>query len=191
MKLLTTYLFVSATISAMLSCAVTTTRKTENYYRQNKTQITEMRSLYEQLHQHQPFAAGFTDKSCKYFVMEVRTDTVRYVYNTEKNRPQVYETIHRFHYNTDRIQELTKRMRTLKCLWISRSSFFVDEKKETITSMSFKSAVGEQPFEENKYYVLMFLNRPLNSPEIKARIRKGDLVKIDELVYFTIGGNYR
>jgi hypothetical protein len=185
------YCFAVVLIVGLMSCAATTTRKTASYYKQNKKQISEMRSLYEQLYRHQPFSAGFTDKSCKYFLMEVRTDTVRYIYNTEKNKPQVYQTIHRFQYNSDLIQELTKRMRALKCLWISKSSFFMDEKRETITYLSFKSAARDQPFVENKYYILMFLNHPINSPEIKARIRRGDLVKIDELVYFTIGSGYR
>jgi len=187
----TIYGLVILCMLQLASCAVTTTRKTANYYKQNRKEITEMKVLFEQLYGHQPFSAGFTDKSCKYFVMAVRTDTVQYVYNTEKNKPQFYETIHRFRYNTGLLQDLVKEMRALKCLWITKSSFYVDEKRETITSVSFKSAVGEQPFEENMYYVLMFLNRPLNSPEIKARIRKGELVKIDELVYFTIGSRYR
>jgi hypothetical protein len=123
--------------------------------------------------------------------MEVRTDTVRYIYNTEKNKPQIYATVAKFQYDTAMLKELSIKMKAIKCLWLSKSSFYVNEKKETITFLSFKSTTIENPFVDNKYYILIFLDHPITSEDIRTKIKKGDLVKIDDLVYFTIGSNFR
>jgi hypothetical protein len=176
---------------SLVSCTAASKRKSADYYNQNKTALDNLQKLYEQLYRQQPFSAGFTDKSYKYYTMEVKTDTVRYVYNTEKNKEQVYSMIDRFNYDTMKLKELSAKMKTLQCLWLSKSSFFVNDKKETVTFLSFKSAAVNKPFVENKYYILIFLPHPITSPDIKERIKKGDLVKIDELVYFTIGSKFR
>lgn len=178
-------------LGAVLLYSCTGTRKTASYYRENKGAIDSMVHLYEKLYAYQPFAAGFTDRSCKYYVMEVRTDTVRYVYNTEKNAPQVLALVERFAYDTAQIRDLTVRMKALKCLWLSKTSFYVNKTKETVTFLSFRSVAVDNPFVENKYYILLFLPYPITSPDLRERVKKGDLVKIDNLVYFTIGTKFR
>ena len=184
------YLFLM--IVGLTSCMTSSKRKSEDYYRENQKVITEMRKSYDKLYQQQAFSAGFTDKSYKYYVMEVNTDTVRYIYNTEKaERAQLNATISRFQYDTAMLNDLAVKMKSIKCLWLSKASFYVAEKRETVTYLSFKSAKNGGFFVENKYYILIFLEHPITSEDIKARIKKGDLVKIDKLVYFTIGNKFR
>lgn len=178
-------------IGAMVSCESSKQRRSADYYKVNRQAINEMRNLYDQLYLHQPFSAGFTDKSYKYYVIEVTTDTLRYIFNNETNRDQFYSTIQRFRYDTSQLKKLAAKMKATQCLWLSKSSYYVGEKRETFTYLSFKSASTDKPFRENKYYILIFSNHPVRSEEGKAKIKKGDLVKIDELVYFMIGSNYR
>jgi hypothetical protein len=173
------------------ACAAGKKRKSANYYREHKSSLDSLRSLYDELYHHQAFSAGFTDKSYKYFVMEVITDTVRYIYNTEKNQPQVIEMISKFQYDKEKIRRFGELMKANECLWLSKSSFYANEKRETVTYLSFKSAATDRPFVENKYYVLIFMDHPITSTGIRQRIKDGELVKIDELVYFTIGNAYR
>ena len=123
--------------------------------------------------------------------MEVTTDTLRYIYNTHINEQQLYETVKKFRYDTIMLKKLSNLMKSTKCLWLSKSSFYINEKRETVTYLSFKSAKTDRPFVENKYYILIFLPYPITSADIKAKINNGDLVKIDELVYFMIGNGYR
>ena len=150
-----------------------------------------MRSLYDSLYRQQPFSVGFTDKTFTYYVMEVTTDTLRYIYNTEKSEHQLYRTIERFKYDTAILKRLALRMKEIKCLWLDKSTFYLDEKKDTITFLSFKSVSIETPFVENKYYVLLFLHHPLDTPGLRAKVKKGDIVKVDELVYFGIANRFR
>jgi len=153
--------------------------------------ITEVRQIYDSLYAHQPFSVGFTDKTFTYYTMEVTTDTVRYVYNTEKSGKRLYQTILKFNYDTLLLEDLSVKMKEIKCLWLDKSFFYIDEKKVAVTFLSFKSVAIDKPFVENKYYILLFLEHPLEHQEMKARIKKGNIVKINDLVYFGIGQRFR
>ena len=191
MKKIKLYGFVFLLIYALTSCAASSERKSADYYRQNQQTINQITQLYDHLYQQQPFSSGFSDKSYQYYLLEVTTDTVRYIYNTEKNKQAFFATIDKFNYDTSMLKDLGKKMKAIKCLWLSKSFFYIDEKRETITFLSFKSVSSNKLFVENKYYILVLLNHPITSPDISARIKKGDLVKIDSLVYFMIGSGFR
>jgi hypothetical protein len=178
-------------LACFTGCFTASKGKSADYYRENRAALEDLRNQYEKLYSHQPFSAGFTDKSYSYFAMEVKTDTVRYIYNTEKNSQQVARLIHRFDYDTAQLRAFAIKMKELKCLWLSKSTFFVNEQRETVTFLSFDAAAGNKPFVEQKYYILIFLNHPIMSQEFEKRIKKGNLVKIDELVYYRIGNGYR
>ncbi len=82
-------------------------------------------------------------------------------------------------------------MKEIKCLWLDKATYYLDEKKDTATFLSFKSVSIEYPFVENKYYVLLFLHRSVDIPLMNAKVKKGDIVKVDELVYFGIANRFR
>ncbi len=185
------YLLVGVAVWLLVSCAGKATRKTADYYNSNRADIERVLQLYDQLYKQQPFSAGFSDKSFRYYLLEVSTDSVRYIYNTEQNREHFYATITRFQYDTAQLKELGDKLQAIKCLWLSKSSFFVDEARETVTFLSFKSVASSKPFVENKYYILIFLKKPINNPDINARVKKGDLIKINDLVYYMIGSGFR
>jgi hypothetical protein len=175
----------------LAGCAGAAKRKTAQYYLKNETAILEMRQLYQQLYQQQPFSIGFTDKRFKYYVLEVTTDSLRYIYNNEQSEERMYQTIVQFNYDTAALRKLATNMKSLKCLWLDKASFYLDQQLETVTYCSFKSVAIEMPFEENKYYVLLFSQHPLIHPRIKERISKGKLVPIKDNVYFTIANKFR
>lgn len=178
-------------ISAMFSCASSANRKSSDYYVENKVAIQEILGEYENLYATQPFSAGFSDKSFRYYVMEVQSDSVRYIYNTEKNLDHLKNTVAKYKYDTAALSSLAKKLKAIECLWLSKSSFFIDEKRETVTFLSFRSVSSRKAFVENKYYILIFAPHKIENDQIQARIKKGELVKIDDQVYFTIGSNFR
>jgi hypothetical protein len=192
MKQLILYALISMSAIFILGCTATSKRKSENYYYQNKDQITEILKLYERLYTHQPFSAGYSDKSYKYVTMEVITDTVRYVFNNKgDSKTKLFETIRKFDYDTAMLKELSERLKTIKALWLSKAIFNVNGKKEAVTFLSFKSVLVEKPFVENKYYILLFPPHAVNNPEAKAKIQKGDIVMINDSVYFMIGSKFK
>ena len=123
--------------------------------------------------------------------MEVTTDTLRSIYNNEISEKQLFETISRFSYDTSMLKQLSTNMKEIECLWIDKASFYLDEKKDTVTFISFRSVNFNKPFVENKYYILLFLKKKLEHPYIQNRIKKGELIRINDLVYFMIGNKFR
>lgn len=167
-------------------------RKTAAYYHNNKQVIAELRQLYNMLYEQQPFSLGFTDRSLKYYVAEIKTDTVRYIYNTDKNSEQVEKLVTKYHYDTAIVRQFLSKMKQAKCLWISRTTMYVDMKPQQVTVLSFKAASRDAFFKENKYYVLFFPQQALaSSPGIKQKIANGEIVKIEEGVYFSITSKFR
>lgn len=185
------YVWLFFLTGMLVSCASSSKRKTADYYHQHELIIKEIMQLYDQLYEQQPFSAGFSDRSFKYYLLEVGTDSVRYIYNTEKNKEAFYSTILRFNYDTAKLKSLGEKIRDIKCLWLSKSTFYINDKPETVNFLSFKSVSSGKLFVENKYYILVFLKYPISSSDINARIEKGDLVKINDLVYYTIGSGFR
>lgn len=190
MKLYPLYIFfILLTISVTISC--TPQRKTAKYYNVHKADINQLKNDYEVLYRTQPFAAGFTDRSHKFIVMEITTDTLRTIYNSERRQKEIWQVVSRFHYDTVLLKKMVAEMRKVKCLWIGKGIHYFGEEKDTITVISFKSATGENAYKENKYYNLLFFSHPVFYPELKSRIRKGELVQIEDKVYFTISNKYR
>jgi hypothetical protein len=183
------HIFLLIMLVGMLSC--TTARKGAEYYHENEKAINEAIANYDSLYAHQPLSVGFTDKSFKYFMMEVITDTVRYAYDSEKSEARLYETISKFSYDTSLLRKLSVKMRGIECLWLDKAFFYLDGKKETVTFLSFRSIPVNKPFVENKFYVLLFLPRPINELQVRARVKRGKIEKISDRVYFGITNRFR
>ena len=186
-----TWVFLLFAATGLCACSFQSERKSEKYYIKYADAIEELKRDYEKLYRVQPFSFGFTDRSYKHYAMEVTTDTLRYVYNSEVSRSKMYETIQKFNYDTVILKRMSDRMKEIKCLWLTKPSFFLDGVKESITTLSFRSVSVEKPFVENKYYILIFPDREFQNEEVRARIKKGDIVKIKDGVYFMIGSTFR
>jgi hypothetical protein len=178
-------------VMAMIGCASSANRKSSDYYFENKVAIEQILLEYEELYAVKPFSAGFSDKSFQYYLMEVQSDSVRYIYNTEKNIDHLKSTIAKYNYDTAKLSLLAKKLKAIECLWLSKSSFYINETRETVTFLSFRSVSSRKAFVENKYYILIFTPHEIENEQIKARIKKGELIKIADQVYFTIGSNFR
>jgi hypothetical protein len=184
------FIYLSGTI-IFASCAVQSERKSAKYYEKNAAAIEALKRDFDQQYKIQPFSFGFTDRSYKHYVLEVTTDTLRYVYNSEVSRSKMYETITKFNYDTVVLRRMSETMKEIRCLWLTRPSFFLEGVRESVTTLSFRSVQVEKPFVENKYYILIFADKEFQNEEVKAKIKKGDIAKIKDGVYFMIGNSFR
>lgn len=183
----TTCIWIISVLILVLSCS--TERKSASYYYENKEDISDLRNYFDTLYRQQPFSAGFTDKTYRYYVMQIMTDTLRDIYNTEKSQEELWESIVKFHYDTIMLKKMAGKMKKVKCLWIGKADYFIGAQKEIFTYISFRSS--EKIFRENKYYILVFTDHRIDQPEGQAQVKKGKLVPLDDRVYFTTGTRYR
>ncbi len=189
MKLNALHIFLAWIMVTCFSCGAE--RKSAKYYQDNKADLVVLKTYYDSLYRTQPFAAGFTDKSCKYYVMQINTDTLRSVYTTDTRKGELWKNVLRYQYDTVLLNKMAAKMKQLKCLWLGKTTDWIEEQKETYTYISFGSAAVDKPFVEDKYYILIFLDHKIDHPEVETNIKKGKLVPVDGLVYFTIGSSYR
>ncbi len=189
MKLNLLNIFLIGVIVICFSC--TAERKSAKYYHENKADLATLKSYYDSLYRTQPFSAGFTDKSCKYYVMQINTDTLRSVYTSDTRKGELWKNVLSYQYDTVLLNKMAAKMKKLKCLWLGKTTDWLGEQKETYTFISFGSALVDKPFVEDKYYILIFLDHKIDHPEVNKEIKKGNLVPVDDLVYFTIGSSYR
>jgi len=166
-------------------------RKSAKYYQENKADLATLKSYYDSLYRTQPFSAGFTDKSCKYYVMQINTDTLRSVYTTDTRKGELWKNVLHYQYDTVLLNKMAQKMKHLKCLWLAKTTDWLGEQKETYTFISFRSVPIDKPFVEDKFYILVFLDHKIEHPIVNDNIKKGKLVPVDDLVYFTIGSSYR
>ena len=164
-------------------------RKSAAYYQKNKAVISELRTYYDSLYRQQAFAAGFTDKDFKYYAMHITTDTLRSIYNTDKRREELWQSVIRFHYDTVLLKKMAVKMKEIKCLWLGKTEYYFGGQRELFTFISFQSA--DRAFRENKYYILVFLDHKLDYPQLQEWIKEGKIVPVDSLVYYTTTNRYR
>ncbi|MFX9015970.1 hypothetical protein ABTN29_19945, partial [Acinetobacter baumannii] len=90
----------------------------------------------------------------------------------ETGEAYLYQTIERFAYDTSLMISLLKEMRSIECLWLGKSYFYFNNKKEDVTFLSFKSISINKPFQENKYYMLAFFDENFVKRQTKKRFQK-------------------
>lgn len=182
-------LFIPMLLMLAIGQSCSPERKSGSYYQENKKEISELKNDYDALYRQQAFSAGFTDKTFKYYVMQIITDTLRAIYNSEKRKDELWQNVLRFNYDTVALKKMAAIMKRIKCLWVGKTDRYFGEKREVFTYISFQSA--DRAFRENKYYVLILPDRKVDYPEMQEQIRKGKIVQIDSLVYFTTTNRYR
>ena len=82
--------------------------------------------------------------------MQIITDTLRAIYNSEKRKDELWQNVLRFHYDTVALKKMAAMMKKIKCLWVGKNDHFFGAKREGFTCISFQSA--DKAFRENKYY---------------------------------------
>ncbi len=173
------------------SCVVNTHRKSEDFYFDNEDKIKKLVADYEKLYAIQPFEFGFSDKRFKYYTIQMYTDSIRYIYNTETGSDLIFEEMRQSKLNREDLTSIAMQIKDLRCLWIGKSDLYLDGKKTVSTNLSFRSVMFSTPFSENKYYILAFFDGEIPNSKAKRRLRKYSYRSIDDDVFFTISTRFR
>lgn len=190
----------SGTLSIMLSCSPKTI--STKYYYQHEKVLTRIEESYKKLNQAAPFTVAFTDRGFKTVLLEMITDTLSYKYEFGLDEPRLTDTLVKFHYNAAKVVELMQQMQSIRCTWINKLDYYVDEQKNSLIYMSIKAVALKAPFSYQKYYTLTYFPQPqyfdstgqlLDKRKLR-RLRKinGEIFKrINDKVCYTISGNFR
>lgn len=175
----------------LTSCFSAKVRKSEEYYFENEAALRKLVKDYQSLYAKQPFAFGFSDRRFSYNTLIMYTDTVRYIYNTKLKRDLVFQEMRESALSNADLSSLAKQLKEVDCLWVDKGDMYLEGRKVPATFLSFKSLLFHRPFEENKYFILAFLDTSLPKATATRRLRRYGYHEVGKNVYFAISNRFR
>jgi hypothetical protein len=198
-KLITAVLF-SGMIIFTISCSPKNISST--YYYQHEKVLDQIEENYKKLYTLKPFTVGFTDRQFNNLSFQIFTDTLSYIYQFNIDETRLADTLMAYKFNAPKVIELIHQMRSIRCTWINKFDYYVNEKKNTLIFMSIKPVALSAPFSYKKYYTLTYFPKPQyfdGSGQLLEKKRTKSLRKINgeifnrinDKVCYTISGNFR
>lgn len=161
-----------------------------------------MEETYKKLYQEKPFTVAFTDRKFDNLTLEIITDSISYIYQFNINETGLADTLSAFSLNAPKVVALIQQMRAIRCTWINKFDYYVDDKKNTLIMMSIKPVSLNVPFSYKKYYTLIYFPKPQyfdSSGQLLDKKRTESLRKINDEVFnrinskvcYAVSGNFR
>lgn len=185
-----------------LSCTKIPSTFPVRYYKNNEKAIKQMEASYSYINKAKPFAAEFSDNDFNYVVIDMKTDSIRYLYEFTLQEERLKDTLKKYGYDTSRVMSLLKQMKKIKCTWINTLEYYVDRQKNSMMFMSIRPTALDIPFSRKKYYILTFYKQPqyydsegrLLDKKNRNRLRKVSneiFWRINDYTCYTISDNFR
>jgi hypothetical protein len=172
------------------------------YYKTNEKIINNIEKQYSRLYTQKPIAAAFTDKDFEHVSVEMKTDTLRYIYEFDITDPTLKDTLQKFGYDTTGILQVLRNMKQIKCTWINTLDYYVDGNKRLLTFLSVRHRAMDVPFSSKKYIILTFYKQPqyydsegrlLDKKSVRRlrRINNEEFQRINDRVCYTLSSHFR
>lgn len=190
-------------ICVMSSCAVSVPRQFPiNYYKTHEKDIEGIEAVYSHIAQPKLLSLGYTDNQYKYVLIEMKTDSIRYIYEFSSTDPALYDSLHKYGYDTTATAYLLQYMKKAHCTWVNKLDYYVDGQKRMLTFMSIRNRSLRAPFAPEKYFILTFYNQPQYYDENGVLLDRRNLRRarkinneifhrINDKVCYTISARFR
>jgi hypothetical protein len=146
-------------VVVMSSCSVSR-QFPINYYNQHEEEIVAIEAIYSHIAQPKLLSIGFTDAEFRHVLIEMKTDSIRYVYEFNFNDPSLFDSLHKYGYDTIATGYLLRYMKKIQCTWVNKLDYYVADQKRLLTFMSIRNRQLRLPFTPEKYFILTFYNQP-------------------------------
>jgi hypothetical protein len=176
----------------------------EKYYSEHKDMLHQTQTMYKNAVNKKAFALGFTSLDFLSISIELKTDTVRYIYDFSVDDIRMNDTLQKLGYDTGSIQNIIANMKMLKMTWINTLDYYVDGKQKSLSFLSIpvKQFTIFPPLQKRKYYVYTFYDEAQSYDDVgklldkknSRRLRKVDgqhFLRINDRVSYTISGKFR
>ena len=186
-----------------IGCSTTLPKRfATKYYKDNDTIIMRIERNYANLNKQKPIVIEFSDNAFNTVTIEMKTDSLRYVYEFKLVEKRLADTLQKFGYDTSNVLKLINDMKSIKCTWINRLDYYVDEKLQHLIFMSIRPKAFDALFAGKKYYTLTFYNQPqyydsegrLLDKKNRNRLRKINnetFWRINSKVCYTVSSRFR
>lgn len=145
-------------VAALVSCSVK--KYTSRYYYQNEKVLDQIEASYRTMYSLQAFSIAFMDKYFRTLSLEIKTDSLTYIYEFGMGESRINDTALKYHLNPAGLNELTTKMRSVHCSWISKMDYYTDNQRKLLVFMSIKPVVFSSFFSDKKYYIITYYSQP-------------------------------
>lgn len=194
-------MLVLGSVALLLGSCTSRKLYTTHYYFQHQQSLAAIDHSYRELYAKRHFSLEFTDKSFDYISLEIKTDSVKLIYEFEIHEPRLQDTLSKYGLPAE-INNLMQEMRKIHCFWINTLDYYVGNKRETMVFMSIRNVAIHLPFTSEKYYILTFYAQPqyydsegrlLAGRNLRRLRRINDEVfrRITDKVCYTISARFR
>jgi len=174
----------------------------QQYYKENEVTITGIEQTYTTVYRSKPLAAEFSDAAFEHVRLEMKTDSLRYIYEFNFNDHFLKDTLFKYGYDTSAALKMLFDMKRIKCTWINTLDYYVDGSKKILIFMSIRPKELDIPFSPRKYFILTFYKQPqyydvegrLLDKRNLRRIRKVNneqFWRINDRVCYTLSDKFR
>lgn len=172
------------------------------YYNKNETLINDIEKQYSRLYAAKPISAAFLDKEFDHVSLEMKTDSLRYIYEFDIYDKEIRDTLQRFGYDTSTVMQVLRNMQLIKCTWINTLDYYVDGDRKFLTFLSMRHKAMDVPFSSRKYIILTFYKQPqyydsngmlLDKKSLRRlrRINNEEFIRINDRVCYTLSSHFR
>jgi hypothetical protein len=175
-----------------------------SYYELHKETLHQTESLYHAATKQKLLAIAFNDLGYTDISLELKTDTVRYIYDFAYGEKRINDTLYKFGYDSSLVNQIINNMRTMRSTWINTMDYYEGGKKEMLL---FISAPVKQfsllpLLQKRKYYLYNFYKQPqyydeegrlLNKKKLKQlrKINSEIFWRITDKVCYTVSDKFR
>jgi hypothetical protein len=154
-----------------------------SYYEKNKEILHETESLYHDVTKSKLIAVGFSDLDYTDITLELKTDTVRYIYDFTYGEKRMNDTLHKFGYDSVLVNKIVNNMRSIKSTWINTMGFYEGGKHEELLFISapVKQFSLMPLLQKRKYYLYNFYRQPQSYDEQGRLLDKKKLKQVRKL----------
>ena len=195
--------FLFILMITLSSCATIIHQKTaQKYYSKNESAISRINETYKKLFAIKPIVIEFADNEFNYVNIEIKTDSLRYIYEFNINANNLKDTLWKFGIDTIQVLKLIMEMKIIKCTWINTLDYYVDNKKQNLIFMSMRPVSFDFILSKRKYYTLTFYKQQQyfdtegrlldKKNRKKLRIVNNEIFwRINDRVCYTISNHFR
>lgn len=194
-------MYLGLLIVIMSSCSVSRSFPI-NYYKQHEKDIVGIEAVYSHIAQPRLLSLGFTNRQFSQVLIEMKTDSIRYIYEFNLNDPAMYDSLFKYGYDTTATAYLLQYMKKANCTWVNKLDYYVAGQKRLLTFMSIRNRSLRAPFSPEKYFILTFYNQPQYYDENGVLLDRRNLrrqrkinneifYRINEKVCYTISAKFR
>lgn len=130
------------------------------YYQQNEQALNEIEVMYKSIDPANPLSAAFIDKQFEHVSLEMKTDSLRFIYEFALSDPAMKDSLLKYGYDTSKVIQMLHKMKRIKCTWINTLAYNTSKKNQLLTFMSIRHKALDIPFSARKYFILTFYEQP-------------------------------